>query len=545
MKSVRDGAAGQRVDDYVRFFVDTCRCPSIALAITDTVEVLHAGYYGKADIAAQRDITDKTAFYFASVGKAFTAAALLKLAEERLVRLDDPVKAYLPWFQVGGAANRFDDITLHQLMTHTAGIPSGSDFTPASPFEVYALREVKRRFAPGATFHYSNVGYKALGHVIEHVTGLPYAEAVSKSVLDPLRMTESYGALTHSIRDRMAVGYVPRFDDRPYYVGCSLEPAPSLEVGTGDGSIVTTVEDLCKFLRMLLNTGDSPAARVLSAESIALMCAPAVKNAFHNESLSYGYGITIEHRADSVLLSHGGEAPGFKSYYVVDPVRGFAVAATSNGPFPVYPAAYFALDCYRCERDGLELPPVPAFDATRFDQPASFEGQYACGNRRFDLKRKGDQVFFCHDGVETPLRGRGPKCSLVEHPDFSRFLLETAADGSGAFWHGGDLWTKEQPGRAPSTPVTIPAQWRPFPGHYRSHNPWLSNFRIVARAGQLVFVEPSNETYSLVPTDDPLLFHLAAGDAELPEWIEFSAPVEGVSLRVSYSGGDYYRFFTD
>jgi CubicO group peptidase (beta-lactamase class C family) len=545
MNSVRDNAAAARIDEYLRFFVDTCRCPSVALAITGPVEVLHACYYGKADVGVARDVTADTPFYVASVGKAFTAAALLKLAEDGLVRLDDPVRTCLPWFEVGGGAHGFEDITLHHLMTHTAGIPSGSDFTPASPYEVYALREVKRRFAPGATFHYSNVGYKALGHAIEHVTGLPYPDFVEKCLLDPLGMTESYGAVTHSIRHRMAVGYVPRFDDRPYYVGSPLDPAPSLELGTGDGSIVATVEDLCKFLRMLLNAGDSPAGRVLSRESVAMMCAPAVKYAFRNDSLAYGYGITIEHAADSVRWSHGGEAPGFKAYYVVDPARGLAVAAASNGPFPVFPAAYFALNCYGCERDGLELPAVPAFDATRFDEPAAVEGQYACGDRRFDLERKGEQVFFSHDGVETPLRGRGPKCALVEHPDFSRFLLETAADGSGAFWHGGDLWTKEAPGRVSSTPAANLPQWRAFPGHYRSHNPWLSNFRIVARADRLVFVEPSNETYSLVPTEDPLLFHLAAGDAQLPEWIEFSAPVEGVSLRVSYSGGDYYRFFTE
>jgi CubicO group peptidase (beta-lactamase class C family) len=97
-------------------------------------------------MAAQRGITANTAFYVASVGKAFTAAALLQLAEARLIGLDDPVKAYLPWFEVGGAANRGEDITLHHLMTHTAGIPRGSDFTPGTPFEVYALREVKRRF---------------------------------------------------------------------------------------------------------------------------------------------------------------------------------------------------------------------------------------------------------------------------------------------------------------------------------------------------------------------------------------------------------------
>src|SRR5262245_11942126 len=89
-----------------------------------------------------------------SIGKTFTAVVLLQLRQDRRVSLDDPVTRDLPWFQV---RSEFDPITLHHLLTHTAGIVTGDALSGDSRFDVWALRDTDAGFPPGARFHYSNV----------------------------------------------------------------------------------------------------------------------------------------------------------------------------------------------------------------------------------------------------------------------------------------------------------------------------------------------------------------------------------------------------
>ena len=117
------------------------RTPGLALSITDRDRTLHVATYGLAEIASGTPVTESTRFEIGSIGKCFAADVLLALAAEGQVDLDAPVSTYLPWFQLRGD---FAPITLHHLLTHTAGISSGVDGSPDAVVEALTLAESRR-----------------------------------------------------------------------------------------------------------------------------------------------------------------------------------------------------------------------------------------------------------------------------------------------------------------------------------------------------------------------------------------------------------------
>src|SRR5690606_34017892 len=100
-----------------------------------------------------------------------------QLEAEGLVDFHAPFDTQLPWWSVRSA---FEPITIHHLLSHTAGIVTGTDFTSEQRFEVWSMRNTETTSPPGSRFHYSNVGYKALGLLVEHVTSKPYGQVVTE-----------------------------------------------------------------------------------------------------------------------------------------------------------------------------------------------------------------------------------------------------------------------------------------------------------------------------------------------------------------------------
>src|SRR4051794_31944425 len=151
------------IDRFVEQTMEEHATPGIALAITSREQLLSTRTYGYANNETRAPVTDETLFEIGSIGKSFTAICLLQLAEEGVVDLHAPVTSYLQWFSV---RSEHEPITLHHLLTHTAGLIRGSDFSPDPRFEVWALRD-SLAVAPGDKARYSNAGYKVLGLVLE------------------------------------------------------------------------------------------------------------------------------------------------------------------------------------------------------------------------------------------------------------------------------------------------------------------------------------------------------------------------------------------
>ncbi len=532
----------QETFDRLEQFIEQKRretnVPGIAIAVTNRERTLRVATYGYADIAARTPVTPDTLFEIGSIGKSFTSIVLLQLHDAGRLDLHAPVTRYLPWFRVqSGHA----PITVHHLMSHTASIIMGTDFAPDSRYEVWALRDTETGSPPGEWFHYSNVGYKALGYLLEEVLGQTYGDIIQSRILDPLGMTATAPVFTHETRIRLAVGYQSLYDDRPGRVDDPLVPATWLEYGSGDGSIASTPADMATYLRMLLNRGQVQRGRVLSEQSFSLMMQRVIET--DEEGRFYGYGLHTEARDGHTLIGHGGGMVGYVSMILGDMDDGLGAVVLSNGSADTFEIARFALSLLRAALHDQEPPPLPSVaDRTKIENAADYVGMYKQDEKTLTLVAEDEQLILQYGGERVTLERRGPDRFYADHPDFARFLLIfRREDGRVVEAFHGSGWYITDRYSGPAV-FDYPKIWEAYPGHYRSHNPWFSNFRVILRKGQLVMIFPWGDEQELAPLDDG---SFRIGDnARSPGRIRFDAVANGRALRANASGCDYYLVFT-
>ncbi len=283
--------------------------------------VLLAEGYGTANLEHNAPNTPKTAFRIGSVSKQFTAAAILKLREQGLLDLDAPISTCLPDYPRG---NTF---TLHQVLTHRAGIPSYTGFENYETFKrqpATLAKNVRRfkflppEFEPGTQFRYSNSGYALLAYVVEHVSGQRYADFLSEHIFNPLGMNNSGEETPGRLIAGRASGYVwARGDFKPCdYIDTRLD--------TGAGSLYSSAEDLHKWQKALYR------GEVLSEGSLEQMRRPSAKIGSDEDESFYGYGLATRSLQGRSLVGHSGGIEGFRTSALHRPDNDLHVVVLSN-----------------------------------------------------------------------------------------------------------------------------------------------------------------------------------------------------------------------
>ena len=534
--------AFEEIDRYLSRRMSEVNMPGLVFGVTDRERMLRVASFGCADLAAGKPIEPGLMFEIGSIGKSFTNVALMQLRDEGRLDLHAPVSRYLPWFEV---QSDYSPIRTHHLMTHTSGLPSGNDIGTHGLYESWALRESRTGSPPGEHFRYSNVGYKTLGFLLEELDGRPYQDAIQARVLDPLGMRDSHPVIGYETRKRAAVGYRRFYDDRPEHRDHGLVPALWTEYGVGDGCQASTIGDMCIYLRMLMNGGEGPATRVMSAESYRLMTQRVVATQQWGGAW-YGYGLIMADLDGHAYLGHGGSTTGFMSAMVADMDDGIGVVVLINGYSQFYDAAGLALESLavlRAGSQGQELPaPPPVAKPGNVSNAADYAGSYRSGEDRMDVSARGNQLTLHWRGREAVLERRGEDSFYVSHPDMELFLLEFGRDGDRVVevFHGPDWYIRE--GYSGPRSFHYPEAWGTYLGHYRTYNFGLTNFRIVLRKGALLLIYPSGGHEVLTPLDDGL-FQIGE-DPRSPETLRFDSIASGRALRAVYSGCPYYRTYT-
>lgn len=538
----------ERIDAFARRQLDESGLPSVALALVDRNGVIFSRGYGYANLESQKPATIETLYETGSIGKSFTALAVLQLKDEGKIELTAPVSDYLPWFRPPSA---YGPITIHHLLSHTAGLSSGTDFAPDPRFEVWAAREYEPAWAPGERFHYSNLAFKMLGLILEHVTGQSYSEIIQRRVLDPLGMTNSVAAFTNDTRPRMAAGYGYLHDDRPGFPGAPLVPATWFQSNTADGCLASSVIDLATYLRMYLNHG---AAGVLTDENYRRMTSRviAIDRDSEEPKSFYGYGLFTRVVGDRVLVGHSGGMVGYFSDMIGDPEAGVGAVSMVNGPGD--PAAFtsYALQLLQADALGQPLPDLPA-PSGEVEQPERYTGAFTMpgSEQRIIVSLAGQRLHIAVNGEEsdlTPDPHQQPDTFIAHHHDLGRFLVRFQRNAGGEvaeLLHGNDWYVNDRYGGPLS--FDRPAGWDAYPGHYRSHNPWQGSIRIVVRKGQLWLAHPNGFEMPLRERSEGYFVARSGSDedaVDLPEWARFDTIVDGEALRVTLSGNAFYRFFT-
>ena len=376
---------------------------TIAVARRDGPTFVKA--YGEADrtrhIAAQRD----TIYRIGSLTKQFTAAAILQLAEQGKLSLDDDITKYVRVETQGHT------VSLRQLLQHTSGIPSYTDMAdfpewakkPAAPQQIVErTAKMLWEFEPGTHFHYTNTGYVLLGIVIEKVTNQRYAVYLHQHVFAPLHLDHTfYCDDTHGAR-----GYTT--DN-----GKLADAAPlDLSVPFSAGALCSTAPDLVAWARGLAS------GLVVAPASYADMITPPA--GIHS---TYGYGLEVGRFEGHREIWHNGGINGFVSELHVFPDDGVTIAVLTNTESGAVPRLAKKL-AYAALR--IPSPDVPLPDAVRDAVIGTYDVP-GVGKMAIALSPHGQLELAVPDQPHARLEYRGKDTfAIVEAPITLVFVRDPA-----------------------------------------------------------------------------------------------------------------------
>ncbi|HLE50437.1 MAG TPA: serine hydrolase domain-containing protein [Anaerolineales bacterium] len=257
-------------------------------------EILLSNGYGMADREKNIANTPQTKFYLGSITKQFTAMAILMLQAEGKLNVQDRICQY-----ISDCPAAWHEITIHQLLIHTSGIPHFMDFPldrPSTSAQTIArIKDKPLDFKPGEKWSYSGSGYNVLGYIIEQVTGKRYEVFLEEKIFEPLKMIDTGYAASN---DNLAVGYENNFD-----------LADNIDISNlyASGGLYSTVEDLYRWDQALY-TEKLISKEVLDAIFTSYITIPPESN-----GESYGYGWVIAKKINHRWIGHEGVVPGFAS----------------------------------------------------------------------------------------------------------------------------------------------------------------------------------------------------------------------------------------
>jgi CubicO group peptidase (beta-lactamase class C family) len=404
--------------------------PGAAVLVAREGKVVFSKGYRLADVEHAIPIQPDTRFNIASITKPFTALAILKLREEKKLSLDDPLAHYLP-----GTPNA-SRVTLRQLLSHTSGLPDFVSFDQAmsGPLD----------FAPGDRLNYTNLGYTALGRVIEKASGQSYEDYLRRVILAPLGMAST--TVDHGSSGGRALGY--RFGDDARFV--AVEPVDRTP-DPAAGGLVSTVEDLFKLDQALY--GDSLLPRTAIDEAFT-----PVRLADGHKG-GYGYGWMVGRFRGLSEIGHGGDIDGFNGYLARYPGERFTVIVLANYPmasaadFPTAAdlahrvAAIYLADRLEAQKAGVAVDPAVL---------ATYAGDYQIEGPPPLVAAMGEVLTISAEGARLMGRDRSGRAAELQAESETVFA-STGAPVTLTFVRGAD-------GRVDGLVVTL-AGLREFRAH--------------------------------------------------------------------------------
>jgi CubicO group peptidase (beta-lactamase class C family) len=298
------------------------RAPSLVAAV---VRDRRAVWHGSRTSVDGHGPDENVQYRIGSITKTFTAVLVLRLRDEGVLDLGDPLEKHLPGTGAGEA-------TVAELLAHTSGLAAESpapwwERTPGTlrPELADVLGEQPFRHPVGRRFHYSNPGYTLLGALVEKLRGAPWEEVLRREVLGPLGLDRT------SAQPRMP--HAGGWAVHPWADAMLPEPVEDLGRMAPAGQLWSTTADLARFAVFLAHGDD----RVLGAQSVREMRTPAAPTEASDvgDGATYGLGLQIQHRDGRLLTGHSGSLPGFLANLtisVADDVAAVVLANCTSGP---------------------------------------------------------------------------------------------------------------------------------------------------------------------------------------------------------------------
>ena len=304
------------------------KVPAISLVLVRGNEVLWSEGFGLADVEKQRAATADTLYRAGSLAKPLTAIAVMQLAESDLIDIDQPLAGYLPAFSIRSRFNTTAaPITVRSVLSHHAGLPtdlnkgmwSKQRFTEVAT----SLREEYACFPPGLVFSYSNVGYTLLGHMVEQVSGHPYAQYMKENIFLPLGMMRSTFQQDNVTASDVAKGYRNGQE-------MTLRPMRDLPAA----GLHTSAADLGRFMQAMLTDKTPDNQAFLRPGTLNEIVEPQNKDIDLDLDVVVGLGWFLEQDSipgGGIAVRHGGTTLGFSSELILLPKMHLGVAVLANG----------------------------------------------------------------------------------------------------------------------------------------------------------------------------------------------------------------------
>lgn len=375
--------------------------PGAAVVVLRDGHVIVSRAWGLENVEMGEANTTRTLFRLASVTKSFTALAVLRLAEQGRLSLDDPLEKYVPGF-VGG-----DAIRLRHVLSHTAGLPDFMSLEDAM--------KLPPDGAPGERLNYSNIGYSALGRVIEKVTGKPYAQHLREAIFEPVGMRDTGLDAGGARQEGLAVGYLFKPDGgvvKADYTDSARSPA--------SGGLHSTAEDMTRWITALL------AGRIVRPETLENAMTP-VALAGGRRGV-YGQGFMLVPYRGLREVGHGGDISGFNTYVATYPEEGLSVIVLSNvgmrppGPLPsAGDIAHAVVDAVAGPRLGSRWPPVARLAPGALRR---YAGRYGLVAPAPIVEVMGDAIEIDVDGDRAVASGKQGRAEIFPESETEFFSKE-------------------------------------------------------------------------------------------------------------------------
>ncbi len=300
------------IDSYLVSAMERNNIPGIALAITEGSQIIHSKGYGTAGNGLE--VTADTPFFIGSISKSFTSLAIMQLAEQGKLYLDDPVQTHLPWFRVSDT-QASKEITIRHLLQHTSGLSEtgfGFNYSPGASLEtrVRDLAHLRPNAPAGTRMQYFNAGYSTLGLIIETISGQSFGEYIHDHIFVPLKMHNSFTDPLAAKAADLSQGYTQIF--------MAAVPANQSfhHYDLPAGFIMSSANDMARYLMALSNGGELDNVRILKSENVDLVFTP--NTAINSQ---YGFGWFISEQNKETKITHGGDIERFHADVMILPDR--------------------------------------------------------------------------------------------------------------------------------------------------------------------------------------------------------------------------------
>ena len=313
--------------------------PGVSIGIVRDQQLIYSKGFGYADIKKKTPTTPDTLYRIASHSKLFTAIGILQLRDQGRLKLDDPVKAHLPNFNITITDPEARPVTIRHLLTHSSGLPREAGSAYWSDFNFPDREQVIERLAGQQTilpseslFKYSNLAYALLGEIIADKTDESFATYVEEKIMAPLGMDDSSVVFPNKHQSQLAVGYGRRLPDGTRQVFPFID-ARGMAPATG---VTSSVNDMARFVSWQLRLRNHGGNELLAAATLREMQRPHWLVVDWKNGRGLGFGIV--HTQDRDLIGHGGGYPGYRTGTQISSKEDIGVIVFTNSldaePYP-------------------------------------------------------------------------------------------------------------------------------------------------------------------------------------------------------------------